>query len=182
MRKLFLFMNVSLDGYVEGPNHDLSWSKRDFEAFSTGESGQVDTILLGRKTYEMMKSFWPMPLAQETAPEVARFLNDRLKVVASHSPFVPGWQNVKVIYKDVLGEIRRLKEQPGEFIIILGSNRLCTSLIPAGLIDELPILVNPVALGSGTPLFAGLPGYTKFSVKESRQLKNGTILHNYVPE
>jgi dihydrofolate reductase len=109
MRKIFLFMNISMDGYVEGPNHDLSWSKGDFEAFSEGESGQVDTILLGRKTYEMMKSFWPTAQAQEMAPDVARFMNEKLKVVASHSPFVPGWQNVRVI-TGMSPEIRKMKE------------------------------------------------------------------------
>src|SRR5687767_9805053 len=106
MRKLFLFMNVSLDGYVEGPGSDLSWAHNDFEAFSPEASGEVDALLLGRKTYEMMRSFWPTPQAAQVAPEVATFMNERRKYVASRGSFEPGWQNSTLLSGEVAAQVR----------------------------------------------------------------------------
>jgi dihydrofolate reductase len=179
MRRIFLFMNVSVDGYFEAPGHDLSWAKNDFEAFSPGESQETDTILLGHRTYEMMKNFWPTPQAAQVAPEIAKFMNEKLKVVASHKPFEPGWKNAMVVSGDVAGAVRKLKEGPGMGIIMLGSNTLCASLMPEGLIDEFQILVNPVALGEGTSLFKGLSKKVDLTLAETRTFKSGSILLTY---
>ncbi len=181
MRRIFLFMNVSLDGYFEAPGGDLSWAGHDYEAFSPESSAAVDTILLGRRTFEMMRSYWPTPPAAEMAPEVARFMNDRSKVVASHAPFDPGWQNATVITGDVPEAVRQLKAQPGKEIIVMGSNILCVSLLTHGLLDELQILVNPVVLGAGTPLFRGLQEPIPLALKSSRQFQSGGVLLTYEP-
>ena len=179
MRKIFLLMNVSLDGYFETPEHDISWATGDFEAFSPEAGEEVDTLLFGHRTYEMMKSFWPTPQAEQAAPDVARFMNEKRKVVASRHNFDPGWQNVTVISGDVPGEIRRLKEQPGKTIAMFGSNNLCVSLMQAGLIDEFQIIVNPVALGEGTPLFKGLPAKTGLALVDTRPFKSGAVMLTY---
>jgi dihydrofolate reductase len=181
MRKIFLFMNVSLDGYVEAPGHDISIFHGDFEAFSAGDSGGVDTLLFGHRTYDMMKLFWPTAQATQTAPEVAQFMNDRRKIVVSHQPFDPGWKNVTVFSGDALEQISQLKAQPGQDIIILGSNTLCVSLMQEDLIDEFQIVVNPVALGAGTSLFAGLSQKAELTLIETRPFKNGAILLKYQP-
>ena len=184
MRKIFLFMHVSLDGYFEGPGHDISWFNSDdyhFEAFSREQSKEVDTLLFGRKTYELMKSFWPTPQAEEMQPEVAQLTNENLKVVFVHKSFEPGWNNVTVISDDVAGEVKRLKAQPGKTIAMFGSNNLCVSLMQAGLIDEFRILVNPVALGEGTSLFEGLPKKADLTLTETRKFKSGKILLTYKP-
>jgi dihydrofolate reductase len=181
MRKIFLFINVSLDGYFEAPGHDISWSHTDFEAFSAGQSGEVDTILLGHNSYQLMENFWPTPQAEQTAPEVARFMNDRLKVVATHNSFEPVWNNVRVISGDVAGEVKKLKEQPGKDIIMLGSNSLCVSLMQEGLVDEFQILMNPIALGEGTSLFSGLPQRAELTLTDTRKFKSGAILLIYKP-
>jgi dihydrofolate reductase len=180
MRKIFLFMNISLDGYFEAPGHDISGFHTDFEAFSSGESQEVDTLLFGHRTYEMMK-FWSTPAAQETAPEIAKFMNEKLKFVASHTPFEPGWDNVRVISGDVLAAVKVLKEQPGKNIIILGSNSLCVSLMQAGLVDEFQVVVNPVVFGAGTPLFAGIPQKAELTLTDTRRFKSGAVLLTYHP-
>jgi dihydrofolate reductase len=180
MRKIFLFNNVSLDGYFEGPGHDISGYNNDYEAFSSEQNQEVDTLLFGHTTYEMMK-FWSTPQAEKMMPEIARFMNDNLKVVASHKPFDPGWKNVRVISGDVMAEVKQLKAQPGKNIIIFGSNTLSVSLLQAGLLDEIQIVVNPVLFGDGTPLFKGLPQKAKLSLIETRQFKSGSILLRYVP-
>lgn len=181
MRTIFLFMNVSLDGYFEAPGHDISGFKNDFEAFSGDGSKEVDTLLMGRNTYEMMK-FWATPQALEMAPEVAKFMNATPKFVASHHDFVPEWENVTVISQDVMGEVRKLKAQPGKDIGIFGSNNFVVSLMQEGLIDEFQIVLNPVAFSTGTTLFKGLPAKTDFTLTGSRQFKSGAVLLTYKPE
>lgn len=184
MRKIFLFMNVSLDGYFEAPGHDISGFKADFEfnAFSPGQAGEVDALLFGRRTYEMMRDFWPTPQAAETAPLIARFMNEKRKFVASRNPaYAPGWSNVTVLHEDVPAQVKQLKAQPGETIAMFGSNSLVVSLMPAGLVDEFQIMLNPVAFGAGTPLFQGLPGKADFRLVESRQFSSGNVLLTYVP-
>lgn len=182
MRKIFLFMNVSLDGYFETLDHDLSWAHSgDFEAFSPGQNEEVDTILFGHRTYEMFKSFWPTPQAKEFQPEIAKFMDEKFKIVVSHQSFEPGWNNVKVISDDVAAEVKKLKEQSGKTIIMFGSNNLCVSLMSHGLIDEFQLMLNPVALGEGNSLFKGLPEKANLSLSQTRQFKSGNILLTYVP-
>ena len=182
MRKIFLFMNVSLDGYFEDKDHGLSWSHSgDFEAFSPEQGQEVDTMLFGRKTYEMFRNFWPTPQAAEFAPEVANFINERLKVVVSHRPYEPGWSNVRVISTEATEADKQLKEQPGKNIIIFGSNSLCVGLMQKGLIDEFQLMLNPVALGEGTSLFKGLPEKEELTLTNIQQFKSGKVLLTYQP-
>lgn len=180
MRKLFLLMNVSVDGYYEDANRDISGFNNDFEAFSNREDGsdRVDTLLFGHNTYEMMK-FWRTPQAAEMAPEVAAFMNNTPKVVASHHPFDPEWASVTVIHGDVAEQVRALKAQAGGTIAIFGSNELVVSLMQANLIDEFQIIVNPIAFGAGSSLFRGLPGKTALTLTGSRPFQSGAILLTY---
>jgi dihydrofolate reductase len=144
MGKLFLFMNVSLDGYVEDANHDTSaFQTRDskFEAFQQKQGKGAGTILLGRRTYDIMQQFWPTPMAAQMIPEVAAYMNATPKLVVSHSAFAPEWENTTVISSDVVGQLRRYKAESTEEIIILGSNNLSVTLIQAGLIDEFQIVL-----------------------------------------
>lgn len=133
MRKLFLFMHVSLDGYFEGPNHDISWFKKDNDdehnAFTLEQTNEAGAMLFGHTTYEMMKSYWPTQQAKEGNHELAKFMTEKPKVVVAHQPFEPGWNNVTVISSNVAREVRKLKEQPGKNIVVLGSNTLCVSLM-----------------------------------------------------
>ena len=184
MRKIIVFTNISLDGYFEGPDHDISGFKNDTEAFSSPSGDPVDTLLFGHTTYEMMK-FWETAQAQTLMPEVARFMNDTLKCVASHQPFDPGWQNVQVLHGDVIAQVRRLKASAagtdGGAIMIFGSNTLVVSLLQAGLIDEFQLIVNPVVLSAGTPIFAGLPEKTELEFKSARPFQSGAVMLTYTP-
>jgi dihydrofolate reductase len=182
MRKIFLFMHISLDGYFEAPEHDISWARNDEgEAFSLGKGEAADAMLFGRRTYEMMKNFWPTPQAAHTMPEIARFMNENLKIVASRQPFEPGWSNVRVISGDVVDQVKKIKEGPGKTIAIFGSNALCVSLMPAGLIDEFQIVINPVVLGEGSSLFKGLPKKAELTLVDTHRLKTGQMLLTYQP-
>lgn len=182
MGKIFLFMNISLDGYVEDANHDISaFQIRDskFEAFQQEQGKGTGAILLGRKTFEMMRSFWPTSMAEEIAPEVAKFMNETPKVVVSHKYFDPNWQNTTVVYDDIANEIAKLKAVSGSDTIILGSNELCVTLMQEGLLDEIQIVVNPVLLGSGTPLLTGLTKFSELTLNESHVFESGKVLLIY---
>jgi len=183
MGKLFLFMNVSLDGYVADRNHDISaFQTRDskFEAFQQKQGKGAGTILLGRKTYAMMQQFWPTLMAAQMMPEVAAYMNATPKLVVSHTDFAPAWENTTVISGNVVEQLRRYKSEMTDDIIILGSNNLGVTLWQAGLLDEIQLVLNPVVLGGGTPLFAGLP-QTELTLKETLQFASGKLLLTYVP-
>ena len=126
-----------------------------------------------------MMKFWSTPQAEETAPEISKFMNEKVKIVASHQPFDPGWSNVRVISGDVVEAVKKLKGQPGKNMIMFGSNTLCVSLMQAGLIDEFQIVVNPVAFGEGTSLFTGLPGHVELALAETHRFQSGAILLTY---
>lgn len=134
MRAISWFINVTADGYFEGPNHDLSFFKGDDQdnTFFKEQSQGGATLLFGHRTYEMMKKWWPTEEAKKANPEVAEYMNAMPKLVAAHEGFEPGWENVTVVSGDVVDEIRKLKEQPGNSIVILGSNALAISLLPEG--------------------------------------------------
>lgn len=178
MRKIFLFMNVSLDGYFEAPNHDISGFVNDSEAFSQRGDAIVDGLLFGHRTYEMMR-FWGTPMAREQMPEVAAFMSNTQKYVASQAPFEPGWDKVTVLDGDAVAKVKALREGPGHTIAIFGSNNLCISLMAAGLIDEYQIVVNPVAFGDGTPLFKGIMAKAPFRLASTQAFKSGAVLLTY---
>ena len=183
MGKLFVFTIISLDGYFEAPDHDISWFNADdhhFEAFSLEQSREVDTLLFGRRTYEGMKSYWPTEYARQTDPEIAQFMNGNPKVVATHHPFEPDWSPTTVISGDIPAEVRALKAQTPGTIAIFGSNELCVTLMPHGLIDEFRIMVSPIALGAGTPLFKGLPQHIPLTLTDTRRFESGKVLLTYM--
>jgi len=182
MRKIFLFMMVTLDGYFEGEDRDISWhnaGNKEFEDFAHEQNNSMDTILFGKRTYDLMASFWPTAEGRGADKATADWMDAARKVVVSSEPFVSTWQNVTVISENVADEIRKIKQEPGTDIALLGSNMLCVSLMEEGLVDEFRIMVNPVAIGKGTQLFAGLKKRMNFKLGDTRKFESGNILNTY---
>jgi dihydrofolate reductase len=181
MRKVAMFNNVTLDGFFEGPGHDISWARHDPESKSFAEE-QIDqpgTILFGRLTYELMASAWPTAGAIESNPLVAGFMNNSSKIVFSNTLARADWQNTRLVRGDAAEEVAKLKNQDGSGMIIFGSGKLVSSLAKKNLIDEYQFMVNPVVLGRGTPLFTGLDVHLELEFVRSRELKNGNVLLVY---
>lgn len=184
MRKVYLFMMVSLDGFFEGPGHDLSWHNVDeeFNEFANRQLRSTGTLLLGRRTYRLFADFWPKagndPKMPEDVHETARLLDKAEKVVFSRTLKEPDWTNARLA-RDAAGEVSRLKRMPGKDIAIFGSNNLCVSLMEDGLVDEFRLMVNPVAIGKGTALFRGLGRKHEFKLIKKRTFKSGNILLYY---
>jgi len=178
-------MMVSLDGYYEGQNGDISWhnaANDEFNDFAVQQTSEADILLFGRKTYELMESYWPTEAAKRDDPTVAGLMNNLPKIVVSRSLDSVGWENTRLIKENVGEEISTLKGQPGKDIAILGSSELTVALTKMMLVDEYRIMVNPVILGDGKSLFKGLANNLKLKFITSRTFSSGNVLLYYHPE
>lgn len=186
MRKLSVFNFVTMNGYFAGPGGDISWHKdrpADLEQEEFGKQGvQSNSVLVfGRKTYDMMASFWPTPMAMQVNPVMAEGMNKSEKIVFSKTMNDAAWANTTLIKNDVVTAMRMLKQQQGKPITILGSGSIVTQLAAAGLIDEFQLLVDPVALGSGTPIFSGLAQPLALQLTSHQVFKSGVLVLTYKP-
>jgi len=183
MRKLVVFNFTTLNGYFEGPGGDISWHRHGEEEskFAAESAGQGGVLVFGRITYEHMASYWPTTQAMQQMPEVAKGMNKAEKIVFSRTLKKSDWENTRVINGDLINAVRELKGTPGKDMCILGSGSIITQLADAGLIDEYQFMVDPVALGAGTPTFKGLKKKLDLKLTTSRTFKSGVILLSYQP-
>ena len=186
MRKVFLFMMISLDGFFEGPNHDLFWHTVDdeFNQFAAKQMQEIGTFLFGRRTYQLMEEYWPNEKPENELDKIIRDQMDNLpKYVYSKTltevKQTDDWQNVTLCHEVDADEIKKLKEEEGYDIAVFGSSNLCISLLKLGLLDELRIMVSPTIIGDGTRLFEGLDEQLKLKLTDSRIFKNGNVLLTY---
>ncbi|HLO31023.1 MAG TPA: dihydrofolate reductase family protein [Anaerolineales bacterium] len=184
MRKVFLFNMVTLDGFFEGPNQDISWHNVDeeFNEFAIHQLNEVDTLLFGRVTYQGMASYWPTEFARKNDPEVAELMNNMPKIVFSKTLDGADWNNSRLVKENVVEEVLKLKQQPGKDIAIFGSSGLAVTLAEQGLIDEYRIIVNPVFLGHGTPLLKGIENRLDLRLLDATIFKSGNVLLYYGPK
>lgn len=184
MRKLILFNMVTLDGFFEGPNRDIFWHNVDeeFNEFAIQQIDSVDMLIFGRVTYELMASYWPTSEAIADDPLIADKMNSMPKIVFSWTLSHADWQNTRLVTGNAPEEIASLKQQPGKDLIIFGSANLAASLIQDGLIDEFRVMVNPVVLGQGTPLFQGIKDKLNLKLQQAKVFRSGNVLLIYQPE
>ena len=190
MRKLYLFMSLSVDGYFEGPNHDISWHNVDeeFNKFAVEQLKETDLFLWGRRIYQLMEAYWPKaaedPSTSRDDREVARLMNGTKKLVFSRTldrvRETRNWKNAKLVRKFDPSEIRRLKERPGKDIGV-GGPSLASSFAAEGLVDEFRFVINPVALGEGTPIFHGMKERMSLELVKTRKFDSGNVLLCYKP-
>jgi len=167
MRKLIVSNIISLDGYYTGPDNNVMVLPMDqaFDAYNAERLHAADTLLLGRTTYDGFKGFWPYvandPNATPTNQEISRLNNAIDKVVISDSltpEQTEPWRNTRIIKRaDAHQRIAELKRQAGEDILVFGSHTLWNDLLKNGLVDELHLMIGPVILGAGTPVFDDQP-------------------------
>lgn len=179
MAKLIMWNLMTLDGFVEGPNRDISWHfdvwGEELERLSIAQLKSAGGLMFGRVTYELMANHWP-----SATGEVADFMNALPKYVFSRTLTRSNWNNTKMFGADVPGTVARLKRESAQDIFLFGSADLASSLISYGLIDELRIAVNPIILGGGSPLFK--PGErVKLKRLDATPLSNGILILRYEP-
>jgi dihydrofolate reductase len=185
MAKLISFNFVSLNGFYKGPDGDISWHKNinDPEQNEYAEKGAQSgsTLLFGRVTYDMMASFWPTPQATAFNAKVAKGMNESKKIVFSKTMKKADWNNTTVVNGNIIEEVKKLKANSGSFLTILGSGSIITQLADAGLIDEYQFMVDPLAIGDGTPMFKGIKQKLGLKLVNNKIFKSGVIFLSYEP-
>jgi dihydrofolate reductase len=184
MRKLSSFTFITLNGFLHDGHGDISWHKHGAEENQyAAESLQAGNILLfGRKTWEMMASYWPTPMAMENDPIVAAGMNKAEKLVFSSTLQEAAWENTTIINGDITEKIRLLKQTPGNNMTLLGSGSILSQFAENGLIDDFLIMIDPVAIGAGSSIFKGIQHQLDLNLKNIQTFKSGVILLHYSPK
>ncbi|MET3843298.1 dihydrofolate reductase family protein [Bradyrhizobium sp. OAE829] len=179
MAKLIMWNLMTLDGFVEAPNRDISWHEdvwgEELERLSIEQLNAAGGLLFGRVTYELMANHWP-----KATGEVADFMNAAPKYVFSRTLKQSGWSNTRMFADDVADTVTKLKRDSPKDIFLFGSADLASHLIPHGVIDEFRIALNPIILGGGTPLFKQ-GARTRLKLLDSRALSTGIVILRYAP-
>jgi dihydrofolate reductase len=182
MRKVVLLEHISLDGYIGGTNGEMDWVKLCDEQWQrvTEISNTADAALYGRVTFQMMESYWPtageQPGASQHDKDHSNWLKDATKLVVSKTLTASDWKGTRFISGDASEAIAKIKQEPGKNIFLLGSPTLVRELDAHGLIDDYWLYLNPTALGSGLPIFAGK---TTLKLVESKALPTGVVELHY---
>lgn len=183
MRKISTFNFITLDGYYKGINDDISWHKHgggaDENEFSAKSAGSGNTLLFGRVTCQMMASWWPTPMAAQQMPEIAKGMNKTEKIVFSKTVTNAAWNNTRIIKDDMIEAVKKMKQEPGPDITILGSGSIIAQLAGHGLIDSYTIMLDPLAIGAGTSLFKGMNHQLDLRLTDTRTFKSGRLLLTY---
>jgi dihydrofolate reductase len=207
MRKLILRMNVSIDGFVGGPNGEIDWIFKSFDDSATSWTietlWQVGVHIMGSRTFRDMAAYWPSSTEPVAAPmneipkvvftrtgleqaATTRALADATRLrpegaVASTPANLASWTNPGIAQGELGAEVARLKQQDGKPILAHGGASFARSLVRHGLVDEYWLLVHPVALGRGLPLFADLEKPLDLKLVSATAFDGGAVAHIYRP-
>ena len=192
-RRIVMFNRVSADGCFAGPDGSLDWVVPDSEIDRGAKeaSSQFDTILLGRRTYEMFARFWPhvdvnAPSVEgphgSRSPELrdmAIFLNHATKLVFSTTMTEAGWNNSRIVHRVDAREIESMKGGAGKDMILFGSGSIVSALTRHGLIDEYQFVVSPVLIGNGRQMMSALDATTRLTLLENKPYAAGNVMLRY---
>lgn len=189
MRKLVVTMWISLDGFISGPHGEMDWVTTimddEMGKYEDAVVGSADTLLLGRVTYQSFAGAWPNvpdnPAVSEGEKAYARKLNAIRKVVFSRTLEKTEWNNSKLVKANLAATVADLKKEPGKDLLIYGSASIVQELTKLGLIDEYQILIYPVILGGGKPLFQEIKSKVKLSLVSAKSHTSGVVLLTYQP-
>lgn len=170
MRKIILSVAVSLDGLIEGPNGEFDWCFTDQDYGMTEFLKRIDAIFYGRKSYELL-----LEMERQGNPNP---FSAKKSYVFSNSLAEP-FPNTELVSGDIIEQIHKIKQQPGNDIWLWGGASLTTTIMNAGLVDELLLAVHPIVLGSGKALFSGIEKRNHFALKSSTPYASGLIMLAY---
>jgi dihydrofolate reductase len=185
MRKLKLQVQMSIDGFVAGPNGEMDWMVWSWDDklknYVAELTESIDTILLGRKMAGGFISHWTNVITKPDAPDyaAAKKFVDTPKVVFSKTLGKSEWENTVIAKGDLVDEIKKLKNQSGKDIIVYGGASFNSALVKAGLIDDFHLFVNPVVLGKGMAIFKEINQKHNLRLEKSIPFECGITLLNY---
>ena len=187
MRKVILSNMVTLDGFFEGPNKELDWHivDEEFNKYAIDLLSNVDALLFGRVTYQLMADYWPAAATNTSTSkddlEIADKMNNLSKIVFSKTLQEVKWNNSRLVKENIAEEISKVKQQPGKDMVIFGSGSIVSTFMQHGLIDEYRIIVNPIVLGNGKPLFKGINGKQNLKLLKTKVLGSWIVILYYQP-
>jgi dihydrofolate reductase len=189
MRKVIASMNVTLDGCISGMNGELDWHfplwNEEMSFHICDQLSHMDTILLGRVSYQQMAGYWPdaqtNPLNTDKELEFAHMMNTYPKIVFSTTLQKPSWNNTTLIRANIKEEILQMKKLAGRDMIIYGSGSIVKTFIQQGLIDELQIWVHPVVIQNGMPMFKNITQNIHLKLISTRTFTSGVVILYYRP-
>ena len=173
-RKVILELAVTLDGFIEGINGELDWCIMDSEMEFNHFLNQIDTILYGRKSYDLWGQFTPGIEQDDTGKEIWRLVHSKEKYVFSRTQ--KGTDHKAIFINDnILEEVNQLKNKPGKDIWLYGGASLITTFINLGLVDVFRLSVHPVILGEGKPLFIDIKQRLNLKIVSTRKFSSGVV-------
>ncbi|MFC3419952.1 dihydrofolate reductase family protein [Salinicoccus hispanicus] len=173
-RRVVLDLAVTLDGFIEGENGEIDWCIMDPDMDFMSFLASVDTILYGRKSYELAESLKPGSDASDAEVVMWQLMDSKEKYVFSRTQD-HSHDNIIYINDGIPETINRLKQQPGKDLWLYGGAELITVFINQGLIDEYRLSIHPVVLGAGKPLFGNLDERLNLDLKDTRVFKSGVV-------
>ncbi|QHT65913.1 dihydrofolate reductase [Rhodocytophaga rosea] len=187
MRKLIVSMNVTLDGFLSGPDCELDWHFQrwtsDMAECACEQLSKADTILLGRVTYNAMARYWTAKLHDLSFPRedlaFADMMHRYTKFVFSHTSQIPPWNNAIRIKGNLAAAIVQLKQQPGKDMIMYGSASIVAVLMSMNLVDEYQVWVHPVVLGKGKALFKNVSRQLDLQLYKTHIFRSGVAMLCY---
>lgn len=183
MRKIIATEFYTLDGLMSDPKDEMDWVLNDFSEdlgkYEDDIYDNADTLLLGRVTFKIFEGYWPQVLENPSAPEgdvkMANKINNIMKIVFSKTLQKVEWKNSRLIHEINPEEIMEMKKQNGKDMLIVGSAEITQQFTNLGLIDELHLLIHPVVLSKGKPLFKNLNDKHNLKLLETKTFKNGVV-------
>lgn len=173
-RRIILDLAVTLDGFIEGKNGEVDWCIMDSDMGFIDFLHQIDTILYGRKSYELWGKYTPETEVTETEKELWDLVHSKQKYVFSRTQ--KGTDEKAIFINDqILEEVNKLKNKAGRDIWLYGGSSLITSFIKLGLVDEFRLSVHPVVLGEGKPLFMDIQERLKLKLVNTRSFSSGVV-------
>ena len=188
MRKLKLQVQMSVDGYVAGPNGEMDWMEWNWDdklkQYVTDLTEPIDCIVLGRKLAQGFIPYWASVAANPNDPQftAGKKFTGTYKVVFTKTLDKSEWNNTDIAKGELVDEINKLKNQDGKDIIAYGGATFVSSLIKAGLIDDFHLFINPTAIGNGMTIFKELEGKQNLTLVKSTSFDCGIVVLNYEPK
>jgi dihydrofolate reductase len=185
MRTLAITENITVDGSIEmledwfDPTRQGDTDKGDLLEEERRQGSEADALLLGRRTFEAFRGYWPKQTDDATG--ITEYLNRVQKYVVSSTLVDPGWENSTVLSGDPVEHVAALRQEDGKDIVLTGSISLAHTIIEAGLVDEYRLFVYPAVQGRGRRLFPDGYEVSRLRLLGSKAFRSGIVLQRYAP-
>ncbi|RSD28617.1 dihydrofolate reductase family protein [Mesobacillus subterraneus] len=173
-RRILLDLAVTLDGFIEGPNGEIDWCIMDPDMDFKNFLNHIDTILYGRKSYDLWGHYTPDNGLSDTEKEIWELVHSKEKYVFSKTQN-RSENNVTFINEDIKDEVIKLKNKPGKDIWLYGGASLITTFVNLGLVDEFRLSVHPIVLGEGKPMFIDIKQRVNLKLVETKTFASGVV-------